>query len=121
VVQLQAAQIENTADYTSKRLDFVCLRRCTFEERRGGIRGSMPKSLTAGAEKIDALIHEDTFHERKAAQMVKSATPEKTMLALQEKLPEKYWVKINRLLRFMLALSYIPERSFGRIPLGVRS
>ena len=29
---------------------------------------------------------------------VRQATPEKTMLALEEKLPQKYWVEINRLL-----------------------
>jgi endonuclease-3 len=26
------------------------------------------------------------------------ATPERTMLALEEKLPERYWVEVNRLL-----------------------
>ncbi len=29
---------------------------------------------------------------------VKTSTPEKTMVALEEKLPQKYWVEINRLL-----------------------
>src|SRR5262249_14794396 len=29
---------------------------------------------------------------------VRQATPERTMLALEEKLPQKYWVEINRLL-----------------------
>ena len=29
---------------------------------------------------------------------VRQATPERTMLALEEKLPQRYWVKINRLL-----------------------
>jgi endonuclease III len=29
---------------------------------------------------------------------VRQATPERTMLELEEKLPKKYWVEINRLL-----------------------
>jgi endonuclease III len=123
-------------------------------------RARTPKEVSQlSAEEIDTLIHQSTFHERKAAQIlamaqrvldehdgdlpcdpavlmsfsgvgpkcahlvmgiacgepfisvdihvhrvtnrwgyVAASTPEKTMLALEAKLPKRYWIEINRLL-----------------------
>jgi endonuclease-3 len=52
--------------------------------------------IACGQNWISVDVHVDRVTNRWG--YVKTATPEKTMLALQEKLPEKYWVEINRLL-----------------------
>jgi endonuclease III len=138
----------------------------TFDEvtipvaRRLFERARTPEQMVRlSVEEIDTLIHQSTFHERKAAQIlemarrtvnefdgelpceeevllsfsgvgpkcahlvlgvacgepfisvdihvhrvtnrwgyVAAATPEKTMVELEEKLPKRYWVEINRLL-----------------------
>jgi endonuclease-3 len=138
----------------------------TFDEvtiplaRRLFERARMPEEMIQlSAAEIDTLIHQSTFHERKAVQIldmarrvvdefggelpcdeeilqsfsgvgpkcahlvlgvacgdpfisvdihvhrvtnrwgyVSASTPEKTMVALEEKLPKRYWIEINRLL-----------------------
>ena len=138
----------------------------TFDEvtipvaRRLFERARTPQEMSRlSAAEIDTLIHQSTFHERKAVQILEMArrvvdefggelpcdeevlqsfsgvgpkcahlvlgvacgapyisvdihvhrvtnrwgyvaasTPEKTMLALEEKLPKRYWIEINRLL-----------------------
>ncbi len=53
-------------------------------------------AIACGQSKISVDVHVDRVTNRWG--YVETKSPEKTMKALQEKLPEKYWVEINRLL-----------------------
>ena len=52
--------------------------------------------IACGQARIGVDIHVHRVTNRWG--YVQQATPERTMLALEEKLPQKYWVEINRLL-----------------------
>lgn len=52
--------------------------------------------IACGQARIGVDIHVHRVTNRWS--YVRQATPERTMLALEEKLPQKYWVEINRLL-----------------------
>lgn len=52
--------------------------------------------IACGAPFISVDIHVHRVTNRWG--YVKTSTPEKTMLALEEKLPQRYWIDINRLL-----------------------
>src|SRR3989304_2663551 len=81
------------------------VRRLTLAELREGIPGSPfygPKGanlvlgVACGQARIGVDIHVHRITNRWG--YVKASTPEKTMVALEAKLPEPYWVEINRLL-----------------------
>ena len=52
--------------------------------------------IACGQARISVDIHVHRVTNRWG--YVRAATPEKSMLALEEKLPKKYWIEINRLL-----------------------
>jgi endonuclease-3 len=74
---------------------------CDFEVMTS-FRGVGPKcanltlGIACGATEISVDVHVDRVTNRWG--YVQSSTPEGTRLALEKKLPHKYWVEINRLL-----------------------
>ncbi len=73
----------------------------TFEQNQRDAEGFLapfagaPVLHLVGSDHL-ASASGDTFTNRWGN--VRAATPEKTMLALEQVLPEKYWIEINRLL-----------------------
>ena len=74
---------------------------CDFEVLTS-FRGVGPKcanltmGVVCGAERISVDIHVHRVTNRWG--YIAASTPERTMRALEEKLPRKYWIEINRLL-----------------------
>lgn len=74
---------------------------CDFEIMTS-FRGVGPKcanltlGIACGATEISVDVHVDRVTNRWG--FIRTATPETTRLALEERLPRKYWVEINRLL-----------------------
>jgi len=104
--------IGDTSFHTAKAAQIREIARRTVAEHGGrlpceeavlrGFHGVGPKcahlalGLACGERLISVDVHVHRVTNRWG--YVRTTTPEKTMVALEEKLPKRYWVEINRLL-----------------------
>jgi len=107
-----AELIRPSSFYETKAHNIRDLARCVAEEYGGELpcdfevmtsfRGVGPKcanltlGIACGATEISVDVHVDRVTNRWG--YVQTTTPEGTRVALEKKLPRKYWVEINRLL-----------------------
>lgn len=95
----KASQIQAIAERTAQEFDGVlpCDRELLISFSGVGPKcANLALAIACGEPLISVDVHVHRVTNRWG--YVQESTPEKTMFALQQKLPERYWIDINRLL-----------------------